>query len=238
MKRFLYSLAVAAGGLVPFASADEPKPKPAPEGVKKPAPDGEKPGVKRVARTAGTLGKIDAEKKSFVLVRKGDGGLREDTYSLAADATVTIDLKPGKFDALKEGMTVEIATAGEGKGVSEVRAAGVKLQGVVKSATEDSVTFGGKEGKPADRTVKLAPGAKVLVQGKDGKLTDLQGGSKVFVQLTADGNAAILVTDGGPAGTEKKPGAKPEKPGEKKPEGDKPGVKKPEGDKPAVKPEK
>ncbi len=36
MKRFLYSLAVAAG-VLPFASADEPKPKPAPpaETVKK-----------------------------------------------------------------------------------------------------------------------------------------------------------------------------------------------------------
>ncbi|MFO0805452.1 MAG: hypothetical protein U0791_20295 [Gemmataceae bacterium] len=231
MKRYLFALAVAAGGSLPFAAADEPKPKPAVEGVKKPAPDSEKKPVK-ASRLTGRIGKIDAANKSLVLVRKGDGRLREDTFALAADATVLIDGKPGKLDALKADMTVELATAGEGKPITEVRATGQKLNGIVKATTADSLTFGTKE----DRTVKLAEGAKVLIQGKAAKLTDLAVGTKIFVQLTADESAALLVTDGAPAGGVKKPEG--DKPGVKKPEGDKPGVKKPDGDKPGVKPEK
>lgn len=228
MKRFLYALAVAAGGSLPFAAADDEKPKPpaegvkkpAVEGVKKPSPEGEKKPVKP-SRVTGRIGKIEGQ--SLVLVRKGDAGLREDTFTLSADAKVLIDGKPGKLDALKPEMTVDLVAAGEGKPITEIRASGQKLNGVVKATTADSITLGGKE----ERTVKLAEGAKVMVQGKAAKLTDLAVGAKVFVQLAADESGAILVTDGGPAGVKK-----PEKPGAK-PEGDKPGVKKPEGDKPA-----
>ena len=217
MKKFLYALAVAAGGSLPFAAAEDEKPKPPAEGVKKPAPDGEKKPVKP-SRVTGRIGKIDGQ--SLVLVRKGDAGLREDTFTLPADAKVLIDGKPAKVDALKPQMTVDLVAAGEGKPITEIRATGQKLNGVVKATTADSITLGGKE----ERTIKLAEGAKVMVQGKAAKLTDLAVGAKVFVQLAADESGALLVTDGGVK--------KPEKPGTK-PEGDKPGVKKPEADKPA-----
>ena len=211
MKRFFYALAVAAGGVLPFASAED-KPKPAPaEGVKKPAPaEGvKKPGL----RAGGRVGKVNAEAKSFTIVRKGDGGLSEVEFKLAEGAVVLVDGKPGKFESLKPEMNVDLATAGEGKPVTELRISGQKFTGVVKAVTADSLTIGGKQ----ERTVKLAAGAKVMIQGKDGKLTDLAEGAKVFVQLTADDSAALLVTDGGVAGDKPKPGAKPE--------GDKPGVK-------------
>jgi hypothetical protein len=219
MKRFLYALAVAAGGVVPFASADEPKPKPAQaEGVKKPAPaDGvKKPGT----RTAGRVGQVNVDAKSFTIIRKGDGSVREDEYKLAADAVVLVDGKPGKFEALKAEMNVEAATAGEGKPVTELRITGQKFTGLVRAVTADSLTI---VGKPEDRTVKLAAGGKVMIQGKEGKLTDLAEGAKVFVQLSTNDSGALLVSDGfTPGGDKPKP---------------KPGVK-PEGDKPKVKPEK
>jgi len=245
-RRFLCALAASAafafGGVRSVASADDvKKPQPVPgEAVKKPAaegdkpaakPDGDKPKVKPGAkpdgtRTFGRLGKVNAATKTITILRKGDGGVREDEFKLADDVAVTFDGKPGKVDALKPDMMVEVVSAGEGKAITAVRATGQKVNGIVKSVTADTITIGGKV---EDRTVKLAADGKVTLQGKDAKLSDIKAGDKVIIQLTADDSAALLVTDGAGAGDKPKPGAKPEKPGVKPAE--KPGEKNPEGDK-------
>src|SRR5205814_7643682 len=98
------------------------------------------------------------------------------------------------------------------------RVTGQRLTGIVKSVDADSIGFGGKDGQPAEHTVKLAPGGKVILKGKEAKLGEVQVGDKVLVVLTADESGAMLISDGSNLGGDKgaKPGVKPgEKPTEK-----------------------
>jgi len=137
---------------------------------------------------------------------------------VAADAKVTIDGKDAKLADVAKGMTVTFTIAsakdGQPKEASEVAATGPTFAGLIRQIDAAAITVGNEK---ADRTFKLASGSKVVINGKDSKLTDLKAGDKVVVTLSADESAALSIVMG-----EKVVGDKPVKPGEKpKPDGDK-----------------
>jgi hypothetical protein len=195
-------------------AADKPKP-----GADKPKP-GADTAAQKPGRMLGRIAKVDARAGTVTILRKADGGVREDVVAVAPDAAVTIDGKPAKLADLKPDLNVEAVVPGEGKPASEVKVSGQRITATVIAADPDTLTV---SGKPAERVIKLAEGGRVVVGGKEAKLADLKAGERVVVTMTADDAGAVLVTvfgkeDGG------KP--KPAKPG------DKPGGDKPKGDKP------
>ena len=61
--------------------------------------------------------------------------------------------------------------------------------GAIKQIDTTSVTVGNEK---ISRVVKLAPGGKVMIGEKEGKLADLKVGDRATVTLTSDESAAVL----------------------------------------------
>jgi len=226
------SVSLAGGGLGLVAlQADDPKPvKPSqskpekPDGQKpKPeTPDGQKPAVKpdgkKVRKMTGQVGKVDGTARTIMLLRMGEGGLREDAVHLLDDAKVEVDGKEVKLDAVSTGTTAGVVIVAFGKDGAPPEASVVsidqtKLVWVVKEASTSGVTLlgGGRVSQLPDRVIKLAPGGKVVIDGKSAKTTDLQPGDLATITLNADHTTASLITVGLKTGRD----------------GDKPGVEKP-----------
>jgi predicted RNA-binding protein with TRAM domain len=176
-----------------------------------------------VRKLTGHVAAVNAKNGTVTVLRKGEGGLREDIVKLAPDARVIVDGKEAKLDAVPTGSTAEFsitALAKEGSGFAEVSEVAVdrsKIVWVVKEADAASVTLlgGGRKTQLPDQVIKLAPGAKVLINGKESKPTDLQPGDVATIVLNADRSAATSVavkTRGGAGDGDRpveKPGAKP-----------------------------
>lgn len=223
MTRSLLTAAFAATLALSSARADGDKPKPAAEGDKKPTVrDGEKPktgpkdapGGKR-RRTVGLVAAVDTAAKTLTVTQMGEGGLRQQVVGLTDDAVITIDRQPAKLADLPKGMFVEafLAPGGGGKDgdkvafkAAEVNVQVAKFTWIVKEANSTAVTLvgGGPDDKTPDRVVKLAPGAKIVIDGKDAKPADLQAGDRAMFVMTADKTAAVSVTVNTPGGGDKK----------------------------------
>lgn len=166
-------------------------------------PEG-KPGVK-VQKFGGRVASVDASARTITLASKGEGG-KEVVVKVTADAKVTVDGKDAKLGDVARGVTVTLTIAsakdGQLREVNEVVVAGITFGGTVKQVDTTSVTIGSEK---SDRVLKLAPGAKVVINGKEAKLTDLKVGDRAMATLTSDETAAVVITVGG-----------------KRPEGDKP----------------
>ena len=230
------AVTLGGGGVgVYVAQADEKKPAAEKPGAVKPA--GEKPGVakpgaekpgaegtkpnpgtkpgQKVRKYAGQIGAIDTAGRTITLVLQGEGGPRESVVKLTADAAVTLDGKEVKLDALPQGATADCVIAGGGGkdgqplDVSAVSVNTLKLNGVIKETTASTVTIlgGGPGSKLADRVLKIAPGGRVLLDGKEVKPTELQAGDRAAVFLAADGTVELIRV--GSKGEGDKPGVKP-----------------------------
>lgn len=191
----------------PAAKPDGEKPKPAnPDGDKKPEKPGEKPGVK-VGKAGGLVAGTDAKESTITVATKGDNGVVEKLFKVAADAKVFIDGKEGKLADVPKNSTAALLIAGGKEGAlqtaTEVRITGGSFVGVVAKINADVVVF---EGEKTQRIVKLAAAGKVTINGKDATLADVKAGDKVQVTLTADGAGALLIASG------TKPGDGGEKP--------------------------
>jgi RNA polymerase sigma factor (sigma-70 family) len=211
--------AVKPDGQKPAKPGEKPATQRDGEKPNKPAPDGEKPTQnKKVRKLSGFVGTVDAKAGTITLLRMGEGGLREDTFKLAADGKVVVDGKEVKLDAVPKGTTAElniVSFAREGGGfgeTSEITVDGAKVVWVVKEAGASTVTLlgGGRTARLPDRVIKLATNAKVVIDGKPAKPTDLQPGDVATIVLNAN-HAATSVSVGtkrGP-GDGDKPGNKP-----------------------------
>jgi ribosomal 50S subunit-recycling heat shock protein len=202
----------------PAAPKDGQKPAGPKDGDKPAAPkDGEKP--KKVPKFAGKVSSVDAAAKTVALVTKGEAG-NEIVVKLTDDAKVLIDGKDAKVGDIAKGAMVTFTLIpgkdGQPRTANEVVVSGNLFGGSIKSIDAGGVTVANEK---AERSLKLAPAGKVVVNGKDAKLADLKAGDRVMVTLTADDSAAMLIEVGG-----------------KKRDGDKPKPEKGDGDKP--KPEK
>ena len=174
--------------------------------------DGEK--VKTAPKIGGKIAGVDARQRTITLVGKGEQP--GPVVKVTADAKVSIDGKEAKLADVAKGMSVTFTIAsgkdGQPREASEVIVIGPTFVGLIRQIDAAAITVGTEK---ADRTLKLAPGSKVLVNGKDAKLADLKVGDKVQVTLSADESAALTITAG------EKTGDKPAKPAEKKSDNDK-----------------
>lgn len=176
----------------------------------KPKPDGEKP--VRVLKLGGKVGGVDAKENTITLAVRGDGGIVEKLYPLAANAKITVDGKEAKLaDVPKNATAAGLASAtkeGQLPQITELRVTGDTVTGIVKAADASSVTFGGEGG---DKVFKTNADTRVTVNGKPGKAADLKPGDKASVTLTSTGAAALAITAGTKPDGER-PGEKPVKP--------------------------
>ncbi len=178
-------------------------------------------GARRPVRFIGKVDVVDIERSTIGLLRKGDGGVRTDIVRVNPNTVIVIDGKPAKLADIKPEMTAEATIEGEGRAATEIHVAGSRLLGIVKDLTADSVTIGGREGKPADQVLKLAPGGKVILDGKESKLADLQTGDRANVLLTSDGKAILSITVNTKGdGDQEKPRKEGDRPRKEKPEGE------------------
>jgi RNA polymerase sigma factor (sigma-70 family) len=175
----------------------------------KPKPDGEKPAV-RVLKLSGKVGGVDAKENTIALSTRGDNGVVERIYPLAANAKITVDGKDAKLaDVPKNATAAGLANAvkeGQLPQITELRVTGDVVNGIVKAADASSVTLGGGEG--SDKVFKTNAETRVTVNGKPAKVADLKAGDKATVTLTSNGATALAVV----AGTKTADGEKPEKP--------------------------
>jgi RNA polymerase sigma factor (sigma-70 family) len=170
--------------------------------------DGEKPAKPAKNPTfGGKISAVDAKEKTITITLKGD---REQVIKLTAEAKVLVDGKEAKLDAVPKGafanFTIASAKDGQPREASEVRVSGSTFVGAVKQIDANNITIGNEK---TDRVLKLLPGTKVTVNGKDAKVADLKTGDRVQVTLTADESGALVVASGEKTGDKPKP--KPEK---------------------------
>ncbi|HVL12279.1 MAG TPA: sigma-70 family RNA polymerase sigma factor [Gemmata sp.] len=202
------------GGEKPgVAKPEAQREKPRAEG-QKPKQDGEKPreGEQRPARPAARGGKVasvDAKRNTITIAFKGDGGIVERIVELTADAKVFIDGNPGKLADVPVNSTaaivVAVAREKELAQVSELRVTGQTVNGVVAKVEASGLTL---DGEKVARTIPLAAGTKVTVNGRDAKAADLKAGDRVQVVMAADEKAALTVATGRAAGDGERPAAK------------------------------
>jgi RNA polymerase sigma factor (sigma-70 family) len=174
--------------------------------------DGEKPN--KTPKFAGKVATVDAAARTVGLVTKGEAG-NAIVVKLTDDAKVTIDGKDAKVGDIAKGATATFtlvaAKDGQPRTANEVVVSGLSFSGSIKRIDGDTLTVGNEK---FDRVLKLAAGGKVVVDGKDLKVSDLKVGDRVTVTLTSDDSAAVLIAVG------------------KKGESDKPKSDKGDGDKP------
>lgn len=178
----------------------------------KPA-EGEKP-AKPAGKFGGKVSAVDAAAKTISIAGKGEAG--DIVVKLTADAKITVDGKDAKLgDVVKGGFatfTLSSAKDGQLREASEVAITGMTFGGSIKQIDTTTVTVGNEK---ADRVLKLLPGGKIVVNGKEAKLADLKVGDRVMATLSSDESGAVLIVVGG-----KKPEGDKPKPEKVKPEGE------------------
>ncbi len=193
----------------------------------------EKPAVAAKATTAGTADKpkpevgptipatvqsVDAGKQTLtalVQIEKGKKERAERTFGLARNVKIVLvhglvkETKDGAPADLAEGTSVFLQLSPDEKTVLRVEVHGGSLHGAVKAVDGEknvlTLVTKTKDG-PAEKTVELAKGAKVLLDdglvksgAKEGKLADLAEGTPIVVHLSGyDRKIAVGVLARGP----------------------------------------
>lgn len=221
------ALGLGMSGFVEEARADKPvlaDKKVKPDADKNAA---DKPPVG--ATMQGTVKSADAAKKSVTVTvpaGKGTKETKDETYPLANDAEIILEhgpkkgepkkleTKPGTIANLTEGTPVTIQLTVDGKSIAKVNVRGGSLHGNVKSIdiNKKTITLQTKTKQGAEeKTVTLIDDARILlddgmgdkknpVPPKEGKLADLEDGTRVTIQLSgADRTQAIGVVAVGPS---------------------------------------
>src|SRR5262249_31666507 len=129
---------------------------------------------------------VDADKSTITVDVKGEG---EKTFTVAKDARIIIDGKPGKLAGLPtKDVTVLLTVSADGKTVRSLQAEGPYLYGVMKEAKKGTITITLKTEE--DKTVAVAKKPAVQVDNKPGKLDAVPAGAHVTMRLTVDGKTA------------------------------------------------
>ena len=195
----------------PGADPAKPGEKPAKPGAEpeKPVKPGEKPakpeGLKSPGHS-GTLKAVDTAKGTIVVSTpvKG-GGTNDETFTTGGDTKVYLDGKEAKLGDLKVGQPVSVKLTQDRSKAIGVSVDGPTLSGEVKEV--DAVkhmivvkvtTWPDKTDKTKtvteDKTVKVGEDVRLLVEGnKKSTLADLKTGATVMVQISADGERAVMI---------------------------------------------
>jgi hypothetical protein len=136
-------------------------------------------------RVEGTVKTVDARKGTVTLTVAPKGQPAEEkTFRLARDARVEIDGRAGKVADLPTEALVSVQLSPDLRAAVAVRAEGPAITGVVKgTGSKDGVTIATKED---EQTYSLARNVRVLIEARQGKITELIDGSIISARLSAD----------------------------------------------------
>src|SRR5262249_26138230 len=138
-------------------------------------------------------------------VQTGQKNAQDKTFDVAADARIVIEQggkdgsKAVKLTDLKEGMHVALRLSQDDKAVAGIRVAAPTANGIVKAVdaakNRVTITIGAKD-NAVDNTYEVGKKAPVLINGKEGKLTDLREGMPVYLLLSPEDGGVVGVRAG------------------------------------------
>lgn len=147
-------------------------------------------------QVGGVIQAVNFGKNTVTFLAEDEGtDTKETTYSVAKDATLVINGKQTKFAQLKPKMRVSLQMSAVKLLVVGVTAAGPKVEGVVKAvnASANTITVSIKSTHLAVEGIPVAKDAKVIIDGKDGKLSELKAGMRVTLQMSAEMDQSFVV---------------------------------------------
>jgi RNA polymerase sigma factor (sigma-70 family) len=163
---------------------------------------------------SGTLKAVHAGQITLTTrVGRGDVGDENKTFDVAPETVILFDdgrgrrlsVKEGKLDDLPPGALVRLKLAPDQKTVTSLLAEGPSVQGAVKAVdtakrTITVVTRRARDGSPVeDKTYAVARDARVVIDGKEGKLADVkaeENGPLVGLKLSLDQKVVQSITVG------------------------------------------
>jgi RNA polymerase sigma factor (sigma-70 family) len=149
---------------------------------------------------------VDAENGTITFDDKAAAEVAGKTFTVAKDALVTIEGKPGKLADIPPGAHVNLLLTVDRQAARQVRVQGPPALcdcggSLVKAvdAEKGTITFADKaRAEVAGKTFTVAPDAFILIDAKPGKLADLPPGSYVDLILSLDRQTARQVRANGP----------------------------------------
>jgi RNA polymerase sigma factor (sigma-70 family) len=159
--------------------------------------------VKKAPGFTGTVKSVDANSITLA-VTKGDQSI-EKTFNVAKDATVKIDGREGKLADVKAGLHASVKLGDDKTTVVAIGCDGPTLIGELKEVSAEKKTVkvavtthtdktDPKAVKVEEKSVNVADDVRMVVEGnKQATLADLKTGSTVMVQMSADGERAVLI---------------------------------------------
>jgi RNA polymerase sigma factor (sigma-70 family) len=149
---------------------------------------------------SGVAQAVDAEQNTLIVAHR-DG---VNTFTVAKDAKIEIDGKPGALAGIPPGANVTLSKFVDATTATSIRAEGRSLWGVVVSAVDaasNTITLEdndfNKQRDVAGKTFSVAKGANISVDGKPGKLAAIPKGASVNLGLCADQQTARNVEAAG-----------------------------------------
>jgi RNA polymerase sigma factor (sigma-70 family) len=165
-------------------------------------------GPSNVCDCHGSLVKaVDVSSGTITFDDKARAEVAGKTFTLAKDALIAIDGKPGKLSDIPPGCYVQMnlcvdrQTVGmiHAQGPSNICDCGGSLVTTV-DAEKRTITFDDKaRTEVAGKTFAVAKNANITIDGKPGKLADLPAGSYVGVWLCVDRQTVGTINASGPA---------------------------------------
>jgi hypothetical protein len=126
-------------------------------------------------------------------------------FKVAKEAEVIVDGKAAKLTDLKSNMKVSLQMSALKELVLGIQAYGATVEGVLKSvdAKKNTVSVHIPSAQMTAAGVAVADDARVVLDGKEGKISDLTAGMHVTLQMAADPEQSLII-----AVTAKKAGKK------------------------------
>jgi hypothetical protein len=120
---------------------------------------------------------------------------KDSEVNVAKDVQVIISGKAATFDDLKPNMKVTLQKSAVKELVLGIKAYGAKVDGVLKSvdAEKNTVSVNILNAQMTAERVSVAKDAKVVIDGKEGKLSDLKTGMRVTLQMSAEPEQSLIV---------------------------------------------
>jgi RNA polymerase sigma factor (sigma-70 family) len=134
---------------------------------------------------SGVVKAVDAANRAITVTHR-EG---ESTFSIAKDADVNIDGKPGELAAVPAGASVNLRQFVDAKTARNVLAEGRWFWGVVKAVdlANNTITCGEQaQDGAAGKTFRVPPEIHISIDGKAGKLAGIPVGASANLQLYAD----------------------------------------------------
>jgi hypothetical protein len=158
-------------------------------------------------QVTGFLKAVDAEKNTLTIVdtlwNRGTGKNLpaddgdETTFSVAKDASVHIDGKPGKLAGLPTRVHVHLSLCVDQKTAQRIQVAGPQAKGVVKAVDPEKNTLTITEQEGDEKTITVARDTTIYLNGKPARLAGLPRGAFVTAELCVDQKTARNISAAG-----------------------------------------